>query len=187
MKIFVIGQSGTGKTPFAKLVGEQLGMKAISASEWLNKLSDGKRMNTKQEHIDVLTEITLRELRENQDACGDFIRANHDLTQPLIIEGCRNPRDFVQLFDPMHDVVIFLNRESNPYHTTPFEMGILVIDSYVNWTAGIGLLDKEKRVCYAYKIDELPKVIDNFVKFFKYKDWCVICGDSGCKHQRSSS
>src|SRR6202030_1289981 len=97
------------------------------------------------------------------------------LNKPLIIEGCRNPSDFTQLFDPMHDIVIFLNRDNNPHQTTLFETGILVINSYVNWLANTQLLDREKRVCFEYKIEDLDKVIDNFIKFYNYHDWCKHC------------
>lgn len=180
MKIFILGASGSGQTPFAAMIGEKLGIKVASASDWLNKLSEGISTKSKQEYIDTTTELAVRELRGNQNACFEFIKETNDLSKPLIIEGCRNPKDFIQLFDPMKDVVVFLNRDANPYHTTAFEHGIVVIDGYVNWTAKVGLLDKEKRINFKYDIKELSSVVDNFVQFFKYKDWCLLCGDTGC-------
>ena len=181
-----MGGSGTGKTPFSELVAKQLGIKCISASEWLKPLID-KEFKTKQDHIDGLTELTIKELQKNPDACLDYIELTHDLTQPLVIEGVRNLRDFVHLADLQRDVMVFLNRKGNPHRPGSFDYGVVVISDYVNWAANNNLTDKEKRVSFQYTIDELPAVVDNFVKFFQYKGWCLTCGDLGCKHVKGSA
>jgi hypothetical protein len=184
MKIFIFGQSGSGKTPFAEMVAQQLGVKFISASEWLKPITQDKVFLTKQEHIDGLTAISINELRKNPDACVDYIRKTHDLTQPLIIEGVRNPRDFMNLADFQRDAFVFLNRKPNPYRPSTFDRGVVVISDYVHWLVANGLTDKEKRVNFIYEIEELGDVVDNFVKFFQHKGWCLTCGDLGCEHQR---
>jgi adenylate kinase family enzyme len=187
MKIFVLGRSGACKTPFADAIASRLGMKRISASDWLKPLSEGISILTKQEHIDKLTNLALRELVKNPNATVESIRDNNDLTQPVIIEGLRSPTDFYQLVDLRHDMVVFLNRESNPYQTNAYESGLVVIDKYLKWAERIGLVDKERRVSYVFKVEEFDEVVENFVKFFQYRGWCVKCGDRGCLHQRSNS
>ena len=185
MKIFVLGRSGAGKTPFADAVAAQLGMKRISGSAWLKPLSEGMTFANKQEHIDKLTTLSLQELKKNPNAAVDFMREHNDLSQPVVIEGLRSPSDFFQLIDLRHDLVVFLNRDPNPYQTNAYESGLVVIDKYLKWAERNGFVDKERRVGYVYKIEELDETIDNFVKFFQYRKWCVICGDPGCEHQRS--
>lgn len=186
MKIFVLGRSGAGKTPFSDAVATQLGMKRISGSEWLKPLSEGMVFPTKQDHIDKLTALSIRELVKNPNAAVDYMKANHDLAQPVVIEGLRSPSDFFQLVDLRHDMVVFLNRDPNPYLSNAYESGLVVIDKYLKWAERNGFVDKERRVSYVYKIEELDEVIDNFVKFFQYRNWCVICGDRGCPHRRTS-
>ena len=187
MKIFVLGRSGAGKTPFADALATQLGMTRVSGSEWLKPLSEGMTFPTKQDHIDKLTALSLVELRKNPNAAVDYMRATHDLSKPTVIEGLRSPTDFFQLCDLRHDLVIFLNREPNPYQTNAYESGLVVIDKYLKWAERNGFVDKERRISYTYKIEELDEAIDNFIKFFQYRNWCVICGDCGCQHQRQGS
>lgn len=187
MKIFIIGQSGSAKTPFADAISRALNVKFVSASDWLKPITGDAKFKTKQEHIDGLTAVTLRELHKNFDACTDYITATNDLSAPLIIEGMRNPRDFVKMFDFRHDMVIFLNREDNPYRATQFERGIMVIDGYITWAVTNGLLDTERRVNFMFQPKDLDATVKNFIDFFRYKGWCVICGDRGCQHLRSGS
>lgn len=187
MNIFVIGQSGCGKTPFAEMIAPKLGMKHISASEWLKPITEGKDFPTKQEHIDGLTAISILELQKNPNACVDYIRSKYDLTHPMVIEGVRNPRDFLNLADMNRDVFVFLNRRPNPYRPSSFDRGVVVISDYVHWAVSNHLADKEKRVNFVYDVKELPNVVEDFVGWFQHKGWCVTCGDRGCEHSRSRS
>lgn len=186
MKVFVIGQSGSGKTPFAEMIAPRLGVPFYSASEWLKPITQGKAFLTKQEHIDGLTAISIKELQKNPNACLDYLRANHDLTQPCVIEGVRNPRDFIHLVDLNKDLLVFLNRKPNPYRPSTFDRGVVVISDYVHWVVANGLMDKERRVNFMYEMEDLNNVVEDFVKFFEYKGWCVTCGDRGCAHTRGS-
>ena len=187
MHIFVLGRAGAGKTPFADAIATQLGMTRISGSEWLKPLSEGMEFPTKQEYIDKLTELTINELKKNPNAAVDYMREHNDLSKPVVIEGLRSPSDFFQLIDLRHDLVVFLNRDPNPYQSNAYESGLIVIDKYLKWAERNGLVDKERRVSYVYTITELDEVVDNFVKFFQYRNWCIFCGDRGCSHQRGDS
>jgi hypothetical protein len=181
MNIFVLGQSGSGKTPLSKLIGSKLGIPVISAGDWAVPVTP--KAASKQDVIDETTKIAVANTRLDPNGCISYVKAK--LSGPSIIEGIKNPRDFSSLFDPAQDLVVFLNRDNTPYRASVYEAGILVIDSYVNWLAGTGLLDKEKRVNFKYEIADLPSVADNFTKFFQYNDWCLICGEVGCGHQRA--
>lgn len=185
MRIYVLGQSGSGKTPFSKMVGEKLNLPVISAGNWINGRISLDKQISKQKAIDLTTETSIKELRNDPDVCIDYVvQLLNMVGSDAIIEGIKNPRDFATLFDISKDLVIFLNRDKNPYTASSFEMGIVVIDHYVNWAASTGLLDQEKRVNFKYEISELPSVVENFVKFFNYMDWCLKCGGRGCEHQR---
>lgn len=186
MKIFVLGRSSTGKSPFAKAIASQLGFEMISGSDWLIPLSENLTFSSKQERIDKLTALTQRELLKNPNAAVEYIKEHHDLSKPVVIEGIRSPSDFFQLVDLRHDLIIFLNRDPNPYQSTAFESGLIVIDKYIKWAERNGLVDRERRVSYIYPIEELDLVIENFVKFFQYKGWCKLCGDSFCPCERNT-
>lgn len=121
MKIFIIGYSRSGKTTLAELMAKELGVKYCSASGWLHQMFDVMALcakdETKQEYIERLTALSLDTLQTDPDVCIRYVRKS----QATIIEGIRNPRDFLELFDPITDVVIYCNRYDVQDAATNFE------------------------------------------------------------------
>jgi len=181
MNIWVLGANGSGKTPFAKMVSEALNIPLISVSDWLSPFIKGTILLTKQDQIDKTSEIAVREMIKDPDCIINWVRSR--LAKPSIIEGIRSPYEFTKLANLREDVVIFLNRENNPYRTNELEAGLLVINAYVHWAANIGLLDKEKRISYSYQMEEVSDAAADFIKIFKWRGWCLECGGIGCEHQ----
>lgn len=143
MKIFVLGRSGSGKTPFARKVSEATGWQVIGASEWIKIRFKGKQAN-REAYIREITEFSIRELGKNIDSCVNFIKSKYDLSKPCIIEGIRNPHDFASLYNPAEDTVVFLDWMFNPIPETGFErIGLRVVRDYLNFLCGTGILAED--------------------------------------------
>ena len=67
------------------------------------------------------------ELRRDPAVSVEHLRGRADLSRPCVIEGMRNPYDFVACFDPRADVAVFLAHEGSALPATPFERGLDVI------------------------------------------------------------
>lgn len=94
----------------------------------------------------VLEEITLfsqRLLKEDPNRCIDFIRKNNpDLNRySHVLEGFRNPRDFLTLFDSLKDKVVILKFPSSPLYPLTFETeGLGIIEQSVDWFVKCGIM-----------------------------------------------
>ncbi len=138
--LFIIGASGSGKTTLTNLFYYR---DKISASGWIeskfpeeykNRLNDKSRKD--------ITKKSLDSLKEDPNICINYIR-NHNLNyNDFIIDGIRNPRDFISLFDCNKDTVIFLRRLATPAANS-FETGIYVIENYINWLISNNLLSEK--------------------------------------------
>ena len=154
--VFVVGHSKIGKTPLARRIAERIGLTLVSGSEWIKARyvpSEAASKDTAT-YIDEITSLSLRCLAENPDACIDFIRGKYDVAEGgLVIEGLRNPRDFMAFYRPDVDVVIFLNH-LNVKPATLFERGgVEGIMNNVAWMSVHGIADPSR-------IDEIT--IDTF-------------------------
>jgi len=181
--IFLFGARGSGKTPFADMVSKELGINIISVSQWLKPLTEELVFAHKQQQIDTVTNININELIKDPNGFVNYVKSFEDT--PAIIDGICNIYDFSRLFDIRRDLIVFLNRNENPYKTNLFETGLLQIDSYLNWSAALGLIDKERRINYKFDMKDLREVADDFVKLFTWRGWCLQCGGAGCSHQKS--
>jgi len=145
-KLFVLGASGAGKTPVARQLADALGVPHIGASQWVRRAFPPVDDPTqRQQQIEAMTRFSIEELRANPRACLDFIqREQHDLADagaPCVVEGMRNPFDFVHAFDPRRDLVVMMERADNTLQRTAFERGLDVIRDYLAWLRGAGLMD----------------------------------------------
>lgn len=140
--IFVIGMSHVGKTPLSDGLAAKLGMTRVSASEWVrSKFQPGPDPST------VLADITRfsqEELAKNPDICVNFMENKYGVSKGgFVIEGIRNPRDFMLLFRPERDFVVFLSFPRNPVSPTSFEReGIRVIQENTTWMVNNNLLSR---------------------------------------------
>jgi hypothetical protein len=152
---FVIGSSRSGKTTYAKALAQKYGLQHISAGRWAREQYLGGYENTQHmtDDPDVVANMTafsLAVIKAAPNTTIDYVRANYDLARPSVIEGVRNPRDFMQLYDPVHDVVHRLVYRENPVPATRFEGGIEIIDSYMRWLQGNGLISECQYVVYEF-------------------------------------
>jgi hypothetical protein len=141
MKVFVLGSSHTGKTPMAEHVARALGVPHLRASAWARDRFPGPAGGDRQAFVDAITRFSIAELRRDPWISVDHLAAHHDLAGPCVIEGIRNPLDFVHLYDPRGDVTVWLDHGANPLVPTEFEGGLDVIAAYLDWLAAAGLSD----------------------------------------------
>jgi hypothetical protein len=143
MKMFVLGASRTGKTPFARILARALGLQHISlggASEWARRLyPDAVPHTDRESFIRAISRFSLEELRHRPTPRVEYIRGHHDLTRPTVLEGIRNPHDFVHLFDPRTDWAIFLEHSQPDQPRDPFEGGLVLIGDYLAYLKETGL------------------------------------------------
>jgi hypothetical protein len=154
MKVFILGPSGTGKTPMATHLATALGVPHVRASAWVrarfprpaSALSGVAADAARQAFVDAITAFATAELRRDPWACLDHLASTRDVEGPAVIEGVRNPFDFVHLYDPRVDRVIWLTHTATALAPTTFERGLDVIDAYLTWLADAGLRDPDAGV-----------------------------------------
>lgn len=133
--IFVIGMSHVGKTPLSDVLATSMGMTRISASEWVRSRFVPSPGSDSATILADITRFSQAELAKNPDACVSFMENKYGVSKGgFVIEGIRNPRDFMLLFRPERDMVFFLRFPGNTVSPTSFESeGIRVIQENVTW------------------------------------------------------
>lgn len=151
MKIFVLGRSRTGKSPFAAHVAKQADATHIMASEWVRSEFVPARADLdRAEFIAAITAFSLKRLASDPEACVNFITAKYDLTKLCVIEGIRSLHDFIRLFDATTDEVVFLEHDGNELQPTLFERGLVHIDQHVRLQVELGLLPAHRVARYRF-------------------------------------
>jgi hypothetical protein len=132
VKIFLLGTSQSGKTTLAKRICDELSLQHVSASAWVRK-NFKKSYEDKQIHIQSMTAFAIDQLKHNPFICIQELQTSYDLNLPSVVEGIRNPFDFVHLFDTRTDCVIWVKYKNNKLAPTLFEKGLLVVDALLSW------------------------------------------------------
>ena len=149
MRVFVLGASHVGKTPFARRVAEALGMRREGASAWVRErfpeaLPDDASDAERARRVEAMTRFATEELRRDPAVSLAHLRARLLPDEPCVVEGMRNPFDFVSTFDPRTDHAVHLERSAGGPPPTAFERGLEVIDAYLTWLVGAGLLEPHR-------------------------------------------
>ncbi len=168
MTIFVIGYTATGKTPFAQKLANELGYKHISASEWVKtKFKASSETLTREEYVKEITSYSIEQLKVDPDSCVRYIIDNYRedfFNGTLVIDGVRNPRDFMKLFYSETDKVISLE-SINKEALTEFEEGVQVIKQYCLWLINNNLIEEEQTKIVEFKERmDFDKIISNVIK-----------------------
>ena len=155
MRIFVLGASHTGKSPFARRVAESLGIRHLGASAWVRERfteprpADDSPASERASHVARITAVALAELRRDPHVSVASLQSRLRPDEHAVIEGMRNPYDFVHLFDPRTDHVVALF--GPPAVSSPFDRGIEPLLAYVDWTIEIGLCDATRKRVYRFE------------------------------------
>ena len=144
MRIFVLGKSHAGKTPFARRVAEAFGIRHVGASAWVRE-----RFADRDTPVEVMTRFAIDELRRDPNISVASLRARVVTGEPCVIEGMRNPYDFTCSFDPRTDHAVVLDHAGGS-PPTAFERGLDVIRQYLAWLEEAGLLDAGRVHVYTF-------------------------------------
>lgn len=150
-KLFVLGASGAGKTPIARQLADALGVKHVGASAWVRNAFAGMQLEAghdRQAVVEAMTRFSLEELKKNPRACLDV--AGPEMDVPCVVEGMRNPFDFVHAFDWRTDLVVFVHRVDNTLERTAFEEGLEIIGNYLSWLNKTGLIARNQVLVRTY-------------------------------------
>ncbi len=148
MKIFVLGTSGTGKTPFARRVAEALGIPCAGASAWvrerfpLPRPAEGASLEEREAFVAQITKFAIAELRRDPAISIEHLRGR--IGDDCVIEGMRNPYDLVSMFDPRTDRAVFLDYRGPAPAVSGFEAGLDVIRRYHAWLVDVGICDADR-------------------------------------------
>jgi hypothetical protein len=155
MRIFVIGASHTGKSPLAKRLAEALGVRCVSAGAWVRERfaeprpADDASASERSSHVEKLTAFALAELRRDPHVSVASLAARLRPDEDAVIEGMRNPYDFIHVFDPRTDHVIALF--GPPAVASPFDRGIDPLLAYLDWSIEMGLCDAKRKRVYRFE------------------------------------
>jgi len=140
MNIFIIGQSGTGKTPIAKLIAKEKGMNHIKGSEYFRKAFK-TAYKDRNKFIKEITLFSKKELSKDP-----YININYlkDKLGNAVVEGIRNPIDFTNLVCFKKDKIIYLEFTKNTLLRTDFEKGLDIIEDTCNWAIDSEIMKKEQ-------------------------------------------
>lgn len=155
MRIFVLGRSHTGKSPFARRVAEALGIRHAGASAWVRERypeprpADAATAAERARFVDAITAFATAELRRDPNVSVAALRQRVLAGEACVIEGMRNPYDFTCMFDPRTDHAVFLEyTQAQP--PTVFERGLDVIAQYLAWLEEAALLDAGRVHTYRF-------------------------------------
>lgn len=172
--VYLIGISGVGKTQYAQLFKENLGMMVISAGEWavegLKRDRGIKRPLVKsQEYLEEVTKYSLSKLKSNRNINLEYIGSKYNLNNGCVLDGMRNPYEFIHLFRPLIDHVVCITGKSS-LKPTAFEDGNNVIFKYLEWLIENGLMPKDNQKCFDGGADKDEKEKIFFESYGSYQD-----------------
>lgn len=97
-----------------------------------------------QEYVQRVTAYSVDCLKTDFSCSLDFARKSLENLSSVVIDGERNPFDFVHLFDPEHDFAILLKMSSEGQMSTRYETGLLTIESYLDWLLANGFIREQQ-------------------------------------------
>lgn len=174
MNIFIIGPSRSAKTPIANLVAKELGVDRISASDWIRSIFNTSNpivtIEDKQKALEEITLLSQNLLKENPNRCIDYLQSKYAINDlDHVLEGFRNPRDFLTLFNPRNDRVVLLTHPSSPLHPLTFETeGLSIIEQSIDWFVQCEMmLESSVMKIIINDFQEVESIADSVVKWIK--------------------
>jgi hypothetical protein len=174
----------SGRTTVSKALCEHNDYRYIDASSWVKSTFREQRPGEHpQQFNDEYHAWFVNRMKLNpkmiSDNVHDSIEAYKDVegrfaeeAYRFVIDGVFSPRDFMQLFDPNKDVVVFLNRTNNSAEYKDYEnIGISVMRDYCFWLASAELISRDRWLEYNFTI---PGEDSDFVKMLGHKNSVFI-------------
>jgi len=161
MKVFLVGLPQSGRTTIGKALAQELGYQYIDAVSWVKSVyrapAEGEHP---QQYDDELHHWYLDRLAVNPDLIINNViesmeayNIHHQDKLSFIIDGISSPRDLIKLFDPIKDVIVFLNRTNNDAEFKDYEnIGVSVMRDYCFWLSSANLISKNRWYEYNFGI-----------------------------------
>lgn len=166
LNIFIIGKTKVGKTTLGKILADKFQYQSISASEWI-------KCRLETSNVEKITQASLALLKDDPDACVNYLQHKYHIKSGgLIIDGIRNPRDFLILFDPSRDIIISIENNNIDYASQFEEIGLKTIKENIKFLKEMNLFSNEIEI-NSQNIDDVIKFsetisLNNFVKTTTY-------------------
>jgi nicotinamide riboside kinase len=146
MKVFVIGYTNTGKTTLAARIATALELPMVRANEWVEASlgSEAVEYASKTDRAQVYTQYSTDHLRVDPAVALRYMSTRFDVSRPCVIEGLRNPRDFLHLYDPRFDLVVLVDRVGVTASSV-FESGVDHIADYLRYLDSAGLMSTQNQ------------------------------------------
>jgi hypothetical protein len=137
--VFIIGYSGSGKSTLAARIAALRDMRCISAGGWTREWYLGG-CEAAADYREELAAYAVAVLRGAPLTAVEWITARMG-ERPAVIEGVRNPADFVRLFDAQRDEVRHLVHRRPTVQPTTFDRGVDVIAAHLRWMIATHLVE----------------------------------------------
>jgi len=174
MKLFILGPSQSGKTTLAKQLAEIYGFEHLSASRWVKQSwqKSPEDFPDRAAYIQAITAYSLASLHQSPYACIDYIRERLPCSGGIIVDGIRNPHDFIHLFDWQSDRCLHLIYQRHPISSNSFEQGLAVIEAYLDWLLKNHLIQPDQAIALRFQAFQtadhsnsleaaLPKILES--------------------------
>jgi hypothetical protein len=147
MKVFLLGATRSGKTPIAEHISICTGYRLISAGAWAT-VGSSDRDRTMEEHVRCATLFSVQSLKTNFRRSLEFAQLSIEGFPDVVIDGERNPFDFIHLFNPREDAAISIRIGENVRFWTDYEEGLLTIWKYLDWLLACGFIVAQQHRSY---------------------------------------
>ena len=158
--LWLIGNSRSGKSPIAQKALIPLGFDVIGSSEFHKKQHAhivakyeamvGDPEDIKRGFIEEFSVASTAHLAAYpHDNINDMMGRVLASGKPCVIEGARNPYEFLTLLAPHKDMVIFLDRTNVEKYSTQPERSLPVLEANVRHLLGAGFI----RDGHAFRIE----------------------------------
>jgi hypothetical protein len=157
MKVFILGRPQSGRSSVANALCQNTKYCYVDGSDWVKRTFRSKREGEHPEHYhDAYHEYVANKLQKDNNLCLRNIEETilNNISDNYIIDGIIVPRDFIYLFNPAQDFVVFLNRnDDEDLPTKDYEkIGVSVMRDYCFWLSAASLLEKNKWYEYNFKM-----------------------------------
>lgn len=161
--VFIIGRTSSGKTPIAQKGFASAGFHHISASQYFSGAFPDQKLALARRHVSADHPTMLKFQEEMADFCKSELAKDPDCNlrhleksiraagKSCVIEGIRNPYEFLNLYNPATDFVIFLDHAGGVIQPTIFDArGVPLIRETLLWMLDAGVAPKDSVVEFSY-------------------------------------
>ena len=158
--LYIIGPTKSGKTTFSRHISEMSGLEFYSTSEFIREIYGPEYNN-----VEHMTDTAIRMYKSYPNIVIDRIMSKK--TNGIkIIEGIRNARDFIHVFNEEEDYVAFLLKSRV---CSVLEMQIDLIYRYCSLRVSAGFMKGAQMIdVYEYNpwsIDEIKEAANRTYNF----------------------